>query len=264
MSDGHPSLSIGPCKTGFIELDFENMPTVFGLGVGTLPDYVGSDDYTVGVAPFFRYTFKGQERYIQLIANEFTVNILNNDKFRFGPLFNYRFGRDDDVDDELVSRMEEIEDTVEAGAFADILWVNASEKRQRFILGARIYQDIGDESDGFRANLNARYWYPIAKPVDLGITAGVFYQDDDYSNHYFGVNAKNVGTSGLPFFTADGGFNEYYAMVGLNVYLSKNWLLSCGIRGSIISGDPADSPLVDQQGDSTQWVGGIGIGYIMR
>jgi len=248
---------------GFIDLDFENTPSVIGLGVGMVPDYTGSDDYTFGAAPFFRYTFKGQERYVQLIANELTVNVLDDEMFRFGPLLNYRFGRDDSIDDPMVSRMKEIEDTVEAGAFADIVWVSATEKRQRFILGAKVYQDVGDESDGFRANLGARYWQPVAKPVDLSLSAGIVYQDDKYADHYFGVDADNVGTSGLPFFTADGGLNEYYAIVGANIYLSKNWLMSVGVRASTIAGDPGDSPIVDQQGDSTQWIGGIGVGYIL-
>ena len=261
------SAAILPCQPAdaadFMDLDLENTPIVFGLGVGMMPDYVGSDDYTAGAAPFFRYTFKGQEQYVQLIANELTVNILDDEMVRFGPLANYRFGRDDNVEDPLVSQMEEIDGTVELGAFADVVWANASEKRQRFIVGAKVYQDVGDESDGFRANLSARYWQPVAKPVDLNFSAGIAYQDDKYSDHYFGVNAENVGTSGLPFFTADGGLNEYYALVGANIYLSKNWLMSMGVRASSIAGDPGDSPIVDQQGDSTQWVGGIGVGYIM-
>jgi outer membrane protein len=259
--------AILPCRPAaaadFIDLDFENVPTVLGLAVGTVPDYVGSDDYTFGVAPFFRYTFNGQERYIQLVANELTANILDDDMIRFGPLVNYRFGRDNDVEDPLVSRMKEIDDTVELGAFADIVWANASEKRQRLIVGAKVYQDVGDESEGFRANLSARYWHPVAKPVDLNLSVGATYQDDKYSDHYFGVNADNVGTSGLPFFTADGGVNEYYAMAGANIFLNKNWLVSVGVRGSSITGDPGDSPIVDQQGDSAQWIGGIGVGYIM-
>jgi len=261
------SMAFLPCKNihaaSFFELNIENIPTFFGLGVGALPDYTGSDDYTVGVAPFFRYTFKGQERYIQLIANELTVNILNDDMFRLGPLANYRFGRDSDVDDPLVSRMKEIDDTVELGAFVDIVWANASEPRQRFIVGAKVYQDVGNESDGFRTNVSARYWQPVANPVDLNLSLGFYYQDDDYADHYFGVDADNVGTSGLPFYTADGGINEYYAVLGANLYLSKNWLVSMGLRGSLIAGDPGDSPLVDRQGDSTQWIGGVGVGYIM-
>jgi len=247
---------------GALELDMEGTPNVFGVGVGAVPDYRGSDDYTFGVAPFFRYTFQGQERYIQLLANELTVNLLNDKMFRFGPLLNYHFGRTDDVDDELVSRMVEIDDTVEAGAFADIVWADPQEKLRRFIVGAKLYQDVGDESDGLRANISARYWQPVSQPVLFGIGVGAIYQDDDYSDHYFGINNDNVGTSGLPFFAADGGVNEYYMVVSGIFFLNKNWLLSVGVRGSVISGDPADSPIVDQQGDSTQWIGGAGVGYV--
>jgi hypothetical protein len=46
------------------------VPQVAGVGVGFLPDYEGTDDYTLGIASFFRYTFQKQERYIQLLANE--------------------------------------------------------------------------------------------------------------------------------------------------------------------------------------------------
>jgi len=254
-----------PCSqasaAGMLELDMENVPTVFGLAVGALPDYRGSDDYTFGFAPMFRYTFNGQERYVQLLANELTINVLDDKMFRFGPLANYHFGRTDDVDDEVVSKMNELDDTIELGAFGDIVWSLSKDKRHRFIVGAKVYQDVGDESDGFRANVSARYWLPVAKPFDFNMSVGAFYQDDDYANHYFGVNRDNVGTSGLPLFVADGGVNEYYMVLGGIFYLSKNWLVSAGVRGSVISGDPADSPIVDQRGDSTQWIGGLGVGY---
>ena len=72
--------TIAPCSqanaAGMLELEMENVPTVFALAVGVLPDYRGSDDYTFGFAPMIRYTFNGQERYIQLLANELTINIL--------------------------------------------------------------------------------------------------------------------------------------------------------------------------------------------
>jgi outer membrane protein len=103
----------------------------------------------------------------------------------------------------------------------------------------------------------------VAKPVDLTLSVGFAYQDDNYSDCYFGVNNTNRGTSALPNYTADGGINEYYALVGANIYLSKNWLVSAGLRGSVIAGDPADSPIVDQRGSNTQWIGGIGVGYIL-
>lgn len=157
--------------------------------------------------------------------------------------------------------MKEIDTAVDAGVFGEIVWANQSNIRQRFILGARLYQDISDESEGFRANLNARYWQPVAKPVDLTVSVGATYQDDDFTDHYFGVNTLNVGTSGLPLFDAEGGMNEYYAVVGATIYMSQNWVLGLGVRGSSLAGDAKDSPIVDDRGDSTQWMGGMGVGY---
>ncbi len=245
---------------GALEMDME-APAIIGFAVGMMPDYRGSDDYTMGLAPIFRYSFHGQERYVQLLANELSVNLLDDKMFRFGPVLNYHFGRTDDVDDEKVSRMAEIDDTIEGGAFFDIVWADAAERRERFILGAKFYQDLGGESDGLQANISARYWHPVAKRVDLNVSAGALYQNDDYANHYFGVNAENVGSSALPFFTADGGMNEYYMVLGGIYYLDQHWLMMAGVRGSVITGDPADSPLVDQQGDATQWISGLGVGY---
>jgi MipA family protein len=248
---------------GMIDLNFENFPTIIGMGVGVLPDHSGSNEYTYGFAPFFRYTFKGQQRYVQLMANELTVNVLNDNMFRIGPLAAYKFSRSDDVEDPAMKQMTEIDDSVEVGGFAEVVWTMSDDNRQRFILGAKLYQDVGDVSEGFHANLSARYWQPVAKPVDLNLSLGFIYQDDKYANTYYGVNAENVGASGLSFFNAGGGANEYYGVVAANFYLSKNWIVGVGVHGSVLAGDPGDSPIVDQRGSSTQWIGGIGLGYVM-
>ena len=59
-------LSFEAAAQAFIELD--TIPTIFGLGVGTVPDYRGSDDNTTVIAPYFRHTFSRSDRYIQLNA----------------------------------------------------------------------------------------------------------------------------------------------------------------------------------------------------
>jgi outer membrane scaffolding protein for murein synthesis (MipA/OmpV family) len=35
-----------------------------------------------------------------------------------------------------------------------------------------------------------------------------------------------------------------------------------GVRVSKLASEPKDSPVVDQRGDSTQFIGGTGIGYM--
>jgi MipA family protein len=78
-----------------------------------------------------------------LLANKLSLNLLNSSNFRFGPVLNYHFGRDDDIEDDVVERMREIDDTVEAGVFGDMVWRDAANPRNRFILGASVLQDIG-------------------------------------------------------------------------------------------------------------------------
>jgi outer membrane scaffolding protein for murein synthesis (MipA/OmpV family) len=56
----------------------DNVPNVVGVAVGMVPDYLGSDDYTVAAAPFFRWTLTGTERYLQLNVTELSYNVLNH------------------------------------------------------------------------------------------------------------------------------------------------------------------------------------------
>ena len=54
------------------------MSKVFGVGVGIYPDYLGSNNYSVGAAPFGRYNFGKTERYLELVATELYANVLDH------------------------------------------------------------------------------------------------------------------------------------------------------------------------------------------
>lgn len=246
---------------GFLEL--EQTPNFIGMGAGSVPDYKGSDDQTGGVAAYGRYTFAGQQRYVQLFANELSLNLIDSQKYRFGPVINYHFGRDSDVEDIVVRQMKEIDDTIELGVFGDIVWVDAGNPRNRLILGGMLLQDAGDESDGLRARLSARYWRQVHPAADLHVGGGVIYGNRKYNDHYFGINADNVGSAPLPAYKAGSGVNEVYVNLGTAIYLSKAWMLGAGLRYGRIVGDAADSPLVDQRGSENQVIGGIGLAYVM-
>lgn len=245
---------------GFLEL--EQTPTFIGIGVGSVPDYKGSDDRSGGVGPYGRYTFAGQQRYVQLFANELSANLIDSQKYRFGPVLNYHFGRNRDVKDSVVRQMREIDGTVELGIFGDIAWVDAANPRNRLIVGGMLLQDAGGESDGLRAKVSARYWHQVHRVVDVHVGGGFMYGNSKYNDHYFGVNADNVGTSALPGHKAGSGINEAYVNLGTAIYLSKEWMLGAGLRYGRITGDAADSSLVDQRGSKSQLIGGIGLAYL--
>src|SRR5688572_23167686 len=111
-----------------------------GLGFGVMPDYVGSDEYTFGVLPAFRYEF-GNHRNVELVGNYLSANLIDHDVIRFGPAFRYRFGRDD-VDDSFVDDLPDISDTVEGGLMLSGTWILGNDPRERFTIGTDTLWDL--------------------------------------------------------------------------------------------------------------------------
>jgi outer membrane protein len=238
----------------------DNVPNVVGVAVGAVPDYLGSDEYTVAAAPMFRYTFKGSERYIQLNVTELSFNVLNHPNFFLAPVLNYRPGRED-VEDDLVDEMDEIDDTVDVGITAGYVWKDKANPRHRFITNLTYYMDVGDVYNGWLAQAGARYWFPISKPIDLQIGVGATYGNSQYMDTYFGVGDEDATKTGLKKFDADAGFRDVNAQLAAVFHFSANWHLGAGIKYFYLMEDAGDSPIVDDRGDANQWVGGLGIAY---
>jgi outer membrane protein len=182
----------------------ENVPNVVGVGVGMIPDYEGSNNYEVGAAPFFKLTYPKTQWYALLVATELYVNVLNHPFLRFGPVVNYHFGRNDtfDVDDKVVKKMSEIDDTWEAGAFAGVEFIDSNNPRNRFSSSVTFLSDVGDAYNGYTINMSARFWHEMHKMVDVRLGAGINYSDDNYMDTYFGISESDSEKTGLNVFKA--------------------------------------------------------------
>jgi len=238
----------------------DNVPQVIGVGVGMIPDYLGSDNYTVAAAPFFRYTFAGTERYIQFNVTELSFNLINSPNWVLGPVLNYRPGRDD-VDDDVVDEMDKIDDTFDIGITAGYVWKDKANPRHRLVTNLTGYFDAGDVYRGWIISAGARYWFPISMPIDMQIGVGTNYGNAQYMNTYFGVNSEDSRDSGLKQFTADEGFRDVNAQLAMVFHFSKSWHMGVGLKYFYLVEDAGDSPIVDDRGDANQLVGGLGIAY---
>jgi len=241
--------------------NIENMPNVVGFSVGILPDYVGSNDYMVGGAPFFRITYPQSQYYARLLATDLQVNVINHPVFRLGPAVNYRFGRNDDVEDNVVRHMKEIDDTIEAGAFAGIELVDSSDPRQRFLASVEVLSDVGSEYNGYNFSLSASYWMPVSKPVDIMIGGGITWADDNYMGTYFGVDQEDAARTGLPVYEADGGFLMARVNAGAVLHLSMSWHVAAGVQYRPLLNQATDSPIVKDCGSPDQFIAGLGVAY---
>jgi MipA family protein len=241
--------------------DIENVPNVIGVGVGMLPDYVGSDDYMVGGAPFFKITLPKTERYLRLLATDLQINIINHPILRLGPAVNYRFGRSDDVDDRIVSHMKDIDGTIEAGAFVGAEIVDKDNPRQRFISQVEFLSDVGGEYKGYNVSLTASYWQPVSKAIDVMIGGGITYADENYMETYFGVDQEDSDRSGLPVYEADASLFMAKVTAGMVLHLSQSWHIALGGQYRPLLSDASDSPVVDDRGSNDQWIAGLGVAY---
>jgi len=242
-------------------IELEEGINIVGLGVGQVPDYQGSDDYETAVGPFLRYYFSGQ-RYINMLGPQITLNVLDHEVWQFGPMVVFRPGRDDDVEDPVVRDMSEIDDAVEAGAFVAANYrLDPDDRRHRFIVTADLVADTGDTHEGYISTFGFKYWMPVHEVVVMHIGAGFAYASEDYMQTYYGVSGANDIALFGSAYTADAGVSDVRATVGAVIHLSRTWHLGVGVRYQGLQGDAKDSPVVDERGDSNQWIYGVGLGY---
>jgi outer membrane protein len=241
-----------------VPLEFE-VPDVVGLSVGVVPDYEGSDDYMFGALPALNLQF--ENRHIRLLGSYVEVNILNHDALQLGPIARYRFGRDNDIEDEVIKEIHEVDDSFEVGAFAGFLIRDKQNPRIRYGASLSYLQDVSDGHDGFTIQASARAWYPASKAIDLGIAGGGTYASDDYMSAYFDVTGADFISSGLPVYDAEEGLKDVYVQPMMMVHLSKSWHLGAGVRIKVFRADARYSPVVDDRGSDTQVIAGVGVAY---
>jgi len=231
------------------------------LGVGTAPDYSGSSNNVAGLAPAVRYKFQNSERFLLLLGPTLSFNLVDSTRWRAGPMFNYRFQRDDEVEDAVVRQMRPIGAEIEVGAFLQYnLPLSATPFHQLSFSG-----DIAASGNGGVGHLRMMYWQPISTGVIANIGVGMSYGDDEFVQTYYGVTGSDVAlfpSLGGKAYNASGGVTGVQVPFGLSMALSRQWLLSVGGRYERLQGDAADSPIVTQRGKASQWIYGVGVSYL--
>ena len=234
-----------------------------GLGVISKPDYEGSDENKTLVAPFGKYVW-ASGRYVRLggsggseSAGRLSLNLATSDALTFGPLLQYRLKRDDDVDNKQAKRMKEVDAATELGAFVGF-------KTGPLSAELSFAADVSDEHDGYVVYLKGDYELMKTSKVILSMGVDTSWADSNYMETYFGVNTKNVGTSGLPFYKPDSGFKD----IGLNLtgmyFFNKTWGIAANTSYTRMLNDAEDSPLVEGSqgvGDKNQLSAVLAVTY---
>jgi outer membrane protein len=233
---------------------------IVGLGVGTVPDYEGSDTNEGTIAPFGRYNW-GSGRYISLggtanaeRAARLKLNVLTSDTaWELGPVLQYRMERSD-VDNNKVDKMKDVNAATEAGAFLG--W-----KADRLSLSTTYVTDVSDEYNGDVWYFNGYYEIPIDEQFRLSLGAYTTWASDDYMETYFGVNSGDANRSGLSEYKASSGFKDAGMLLIGNYKFNQHWGMAGLLNYTRMLNDAEDSPLVSKVGDKNQYRAFVAVTY---
>jgi MipA family protein len=236
-----------------------------GLGVGTVPDYTGSDEYTVIPLPNFELSYAGYAlRSSRLGVEADLVGITGLDA---GPIIRYDRGRSSDVDDSVVALLPEVDGSVELGGFAGAgapLSVIGLESAS--ILAARVeyLQGLDGGHEGATAAASLSLISPVTDSLTLVSSLSTTYMSGNYADSYFDVTALGSAASGLPIYDAGASFRDLGVTFIANYELNENWSLNGVGSFTRLIGDAAASPIVAERGSSNQFLGGLGFSYTFK
>ena len=223
-----------------------------GLGIGVAPDYEGSEDYQAVPLPYVHVRWSNHMS-LNWLGNKVKANLIPSPIWRGGVVGEY-IAKRDDVDNDRVDDLEDVDSSIMLGGFFGFQYQNWSADIEAMA-------DVADGNDGALIRLNAGYRIPIVVKQEDCLECGTTWADDDYMEAYFEIDNRDSDRSGLDKFGADSGFKD----VGLNLAASfkpwQHWGLMGLIRYKRLLDDAEDSPVVDDEGDENQLVGGILVTY---
>ncbi|CAG2138909.1 hypothetical protein LMG26411_01641 [Cupriavidus numazuensis] len=238
------------------------LPNMAGLGIGTTTEYAGGKDRMVGVVPGLRYVTPGG-RLIEWYGPYAQFNFGGLTGFQWGPAASLRLGRSG-VDDPVVSRIHDIDTTVEAGGWIGYEYLHEGSIPFRLRGGINVMTNAGIVYGGARVTANASAWVPVHRRVYAGLGLGATWVSDSFNRTYFGVTQADSAASGLPVYNPGGGLEQYTGWLALLYRIDKNWYAGAMVYAQRLAGDAADSPIVTQRGTRNQITYGIGLGYAWR
>jgi len=223
-----------------------------GLGPGIAPDYEGSSDYQAVPIPFVSVRFSN-DMSIQWIANLARADLIPGRTWMAGPIMQYIQKRDD-VDNNKVDKLDTVDAALMFGGFFGVRF-------DQFSLSLEGMQDLAEGNEGALVRLRGGYHIPINKEWSASINAYTTWADEDYMEAYFGINQHNADKSGLKTFDADAGLKDVGIALPVTYSPWEHWSILGAVAYKRLLGDAADSPVVDDEGDANQVIGGMVLIY---
>lgn len=239
-----------------------------GFGVAYSPSYTGSDDYVFSPLPVVQGSVAGIDISPRPagLALDLIPDTDDGPNFSFGPAIRLRNDRADQIKDPVVELAGELDRAVEVGAATGISFPKLLNPFDSLTLGADIRWDVAGAHGGMLVDPSITYFTPVNRGTFVSLSLGTEYVSDDFADYYYSVDAAQSAASGLPQFTADGGFTKVSMTSLVGVDLDGN-ALNGGLNAVVIGGysrlldDAKNNPYTAIRGTADQFFVGVGLGY---
>lgn len=243
----------------------EGWGVIVGAGAILSPTYEGDDDYRLSILPNIQVSYG--DVFFASVQEGIGYRVLNTDSLRAGPIARIRFSRDEDGsqafavtgdDSTDLAGLGDVDTSVELGGFIEYELGNLA-------LGAEARQAVTGH-EGFVGEVGARWSgrsMMLGPPLIWSIGPRAKIVDESFNAAYYGVTPVQSAASGLPVYAADGGLHSYGLGATLILPLDRDgqWTAVAFTGYDRLTGDAADSPLVQQRGAEDQATLGVFLSY---
>lgn len=219
---------------------------IVGAGGIYEPEYEGGKDFQIRPVPFVVFTYG---EWLEIDPRGVTITALRHDGFALAGKIGYEGGRDEDDADRLEG-LGDIDFAATIGAKASYNW-------NGFEIYASIDQTISG-SESLIGTFGAEYQAPVTERLILGAGVEAVVANDKHMQSYFGVTAAQAARSGLSEYKAEAGLKRVNVSASAIYMLSENWLVRGEAGVGFLTGDAADSPIVEEK---TQPSASLFVGY---
>ena len=239
----------------------------WGLNVGAgglmSPTYDGDDSYRVSILPNIQLTYG--DDFVASVQEGVGYRFINEDTLRAGPIGRLKFSRGEDGDQPFavtgddttdLRGLGEVDTTFELGGFVEYEIGGVT-------LGAEARKAVSGH-DGAVLDLEASWSgrsMALGPPLIWSFGPRVRVVDDTYSQAYFGVTPAQSVAAGLPVYSSGGGVYSYGLGGTAILPLDDRWTMVAFASLERLTGDAADSPLVQLRGSEDQATLGLFVSY---
>ena len=226
------------------------------------PAWQGSDEMSLSVFPDIR--LDNGAGLTGSVPDGIVWSAVDADGWRAGPVVRYRFGRDEDDGgspflitggSDALAGLGDIDGSIEAGGFVE----KRFGARGQWEIGARVLRGFGGH-EGVVAD------FSLDRRFRSGRTMAAFgprltLASEGYMQPYFGIDAVQSANSGLDEYDAGSGILSWGVGGSVVHPFDRNTAATLFTSLERLGDEPADSPLIRERGQRTQFTLGLGFGY---